>query len=236
MANCQSLIPLRVPLTRPNSTRRGDCHRAVDRRHHRLDQRVERPLLQRLAGSKLRRLLLSARLFLRAGHRLHPARCLSALSPACFASAIQLGGLMLSLGEQQRLGIARAPACARLFVPGRGPPLRSTSPPRPRSTACSSSGWREKARAMRCARRARRRRLKEKGRRLSAATAPSGSDLQSYFKLPSVRSADSLAMKVAPHQFDFTPVGSMVLGVPPKTPPGSLVKALHSSLLKSVSL
>src|SRR5262245_24710075 len=56
-----------------------------------------------------------------------------------------------------------------------------------------------------------------------------------YFKLPSVRSAESLAIKVAPHQFDPNPLG--LIGVTSITPeaPGSLVKALQSPLLRLVS-
>ena len=66
----------------------GDRHRTVDRRHHGADQRVERPLLQCAAGSKLERLRLPARLFLRAGDDLHSARGLSALSQSMAADPL----------------------------------------------------------------------------------------------------------------------------------------------------
>lgn len=68
------------------------------------------------------------------------------------------------------------------------------------------------------------------------AAALSGTDLGfAYFRLPSVRSADNLAMKLAPHQLE---VGPPLIAFRPAVPlaVGSLVKALQSPLLRSVSL
>ena len=58
--------------------------------------------------------------------------------------------------------------------------------------------------------------------------------ISAYFRLADVRSADSLAMKVEPHQLEPRPVGligvTLVVPLAVKSP----VKALQSPLLRSV--
>ncbi len=64
------------------------------------------------------------------------------------------------------------------------------------------------------------------------AAALSGTDLSfAYFRLPSVRSADNLATKAAPHQLEPGPKLIAVWLVEPPAV-GSLVKALQSPLLR----
>ena len=68
------------------------------------------------------------------------------------------------------------------------------------------------------------------------AAALSGTDLGfAYFRLPRVRSADSLATKAAPHQDEPTPLALIAVTLFNPVAVGSLVKALQSPLLKSVS-
>src|SRR5262245_3187383 len=77
---------------------------------------------------------------------------------------------------------------------------------------------------------------KRKGGGPEMVAALSGTDFGfAYFRLPSVRSADSLAMKLASHQLE---VGPALIAFRPPVPlaVGSLVKALQSPLLRSVSL
>ena len=105
------LFPVGGPLARPHAAGGGDRHRAVDRRHHRAAQPVERALLQCAAGSQLERLRLRARLFLRARRDLHRARGLSALSEPVAADPLA------ALDDAQ--------------------PISTTGSPAPITTACS---------------------------------------------------------------------------------------------------
>src|SRR5262245_41629975 len=59
--------------------------------------------------------------------------------------------------------------------------------------------------------------------------------LRTYFRLPSVRSAESLATKAAPHQFEPRPLGLIVVILLMPLAVKSLVNALQSPLLRSVS-
>ena len=141
---------------------------------------------------------------------------------------------MLSLGEQQRLGIARAilhapdylfldeatasldePAEAALYRLLRAAAAHATIVSighrstlaafhRRGSTLSTREG---EAYALREAHAWRRRPIKKKGGGRFQPPPNQGQVFQSYFKLPSVRSADSLAMKAAPHQFDCEPTG-----------------------------
>ncbi len=147
---------------------------------------------------------------------------------------------MLSLGEQQRLGIARAilhapdylfldEATASLDEPAEAALYRLLEQRLAQATIVSighrstlAAFHRRRLRlyaGRRGLRVARRQPVadgrKEKGRRLFPAAAQSGSDIQSYFRLPSVSDVVSLATKAAPHQFDSEPVGLIAIGVPP---------------------
>ena len=147
---------------------------------------------------------------------------------------------MLSLGEQQRLGHrARAPAGARLPVPGRSHRLarrarRGRALPAAATTACGprpssrsatarrwphsiAAGWRssregDAAISVREARWRRRAiiRASDRKRRAAAGSQPpprDGDSASTYLRLLSVRSAESLAMKAAPHQLEPMPPG-----------------------------
>ena len=75
-----------------------------------------------------------------------------------------------------------------------------------------------------------------KGGEPITVAALSGTDLGfSYFRLPSVRSADSLATKAALHQLELDAAIDRVQAGDGPVAVGSLVKALQSPLFRSVS-
>ncbi len=76
--------------------------------------------------------------------------------------------------------------------------------------------------------------------RNNKTAAPRAAVLESretdYFRFASVRSADSLAIKAAPHQFEPRPLGLIAVTLLLPLAVKSLVNALQSPLLKLVSL